>query len=101
KAILLIRAGIMEERTRRLNDALRCYTRVAPLVESSQDHALKGSYHFEYGLVLKRLSDPENRGDYLDLTLIEYVVPSFHYVQAGSPACRGAHDAGCGSCPGG
>jgi len=84
EAILLIRAGIIEERTRRLNDALRCYSRAAPLVERSQDHALKGSYHFEYGLVLGRLSDPENRGDYLDRALIEYAASSFHYEQAGN-----------------
>src|SRR2546421_3531655 len=84
EAILLIRAGIIEERTLRLNDALRCYSRAAPLVERSQDHALKGSYHFEYGLVLRRLSAPENREDYLDRALIEYTASSFHYEQAGN-----------------
>ena len=42
EAILLIRAGIIEERTRRLNDALQFYKRAAPLVERSDDHALKG-----------------------------------------------------------
>jgi len=47
RAILLIRAGIIEERTRRLEDALRYYNEAAPLVERSEDHALKGSFHFE------------------------------------------------------
>src|SRR5882762_9699063 len=84
EAILLIRAGIIEERTRRLNDALQFYKRAAPLVERSEDHALKGSFHFEYGLVLGRLSDPENRGDYIDRALIEYAASSFHYEQAGN-----------------
>jgi CheY-like chemotaxis protein len=84
EAILLIRAGIIEERTRRLNDALQFYKRAAPLVEQSKDHALKGSYHFEYGLVLRRLSAPENREDYLDRALIEYAASSFHYEQAGN-----------------
>lgn len=54
------------------------------MVERSQDHALKGSFHFEYGLVLGRLSDPENRGDYIDRALIEYAASSFHYEQAGN-----------------
>jgi len=36
EAILLIRAGIIEERTRRLNDALKFYERAAPLVERSE-----------------------------------------------------------------
>ena len=84
EAILLIRAGIIEERTRRLNDALQFYKRAAPLVERSEDHALKGSFHFEYGLVLRRLSAPENREDYLDRALIEYAASSFHYEQAGN-----------------
>jgi CheY-like chemotaxis protein/tetratricopeptide (TPR) repeat protein len=84
EAILLVRAGIIEERTRRLNDALKFYERASPLVERSDDHALKGSYHFAYGLVLKRLSTPENREDYLDRALIEYAASSFHYEQAGN-----------------
>src|SRR6266436_789196 len=84
EAILLIRAGIIEERTRRLNDALQFYKRAAPLVERSDDHALKGSFHFEYGLILRRLSAPENREDYVDRALIEYAASSFHYEQAGN-----------------
>lgn len=84
EAILLIRAGIIEERTRRLNEALKFYERAAPLVEKSDDHGLKGSYHFEYGLVLGRLSAPENREEYLDRALIEYAASSFHYEQAGN-----------------
>jgi len=84
RAILLIRAGIIEERPRRLQDALYFYDKAAPLVERSEDHALKGSFHFEYGLVLRRLSAPENREDYLDRALIEYAASSFHYEQAGN-----------------
>jgi CheY-like chemotaxis protein len=84
EAILLIRAGIIEQRTRRLNDAMHLYKKAAPLVERSEDHALKGSYHFQYGLVLRRLSAPENREDYLDRALIEYTASSFHYEQAGN-----------------
>ena len=84
EAILLICAGIIEERTRRLNDALKFYERAAPLVERSPDHAIKGSYHFAYGMVLRKLSAPEHRGDYLDRALIEYAASSFHYEQAGN-----------------
>jgi len=84
RAVLLIRAGIIEERTRRLQDALHFYNEAAPLVERSEDHALKGSFHFEYGLVLRRLSAPENREGYLDRALIEYAASSFHYEQAGN-----------------
>lgn len=84
RAILLIRSGIIEERSRRLDDALQFYNQAAPMVERSDDHALKGSFHFEYGLVLRRLSAPENREDYLDRALIEYAASGFHYEQAGN-----------------
>jgi len=84
RAILLIRAGIVEVWARRLRKALEFYKEASPLVEQSEDHALKGSYHFECGLVLKKLSAPENREDYLDRALIEYAASSFHYEQAGN-----------------
>jgi tetratricopeptide (TPR) repeat protein len=84
RAVLLIRAGIIEERTRRLQNALHFYNEAEPLVESSTDHALKGSLHFEYGLVFRRLAAPENREDYIDRALIEYAAASFHYEQAGN-----------------
>src|SRR5438132_7952567 len=44
KAVLLIRAGIIEERTRRLQSALNFYNEAQPLVDKSEDHVLKGSF---------------------------------------------------------
>jgi two-component system chemotaxis response regulator CheY len=84
KAALLIRAGIIEERTQRLHEALRFYNEAAPLVERSEDHTLKGAFHNEFGLVFRRLAAPENREDYLDRALIEYAAASFHFEQAGN-----------------
>jgi tetratricopeptide (TPR) repeat protein/ActR/RegA family two-component response regulator len=84
KAVLLIRAGIVEVWAQRLNEALRFYNEALPLVERSQDHALKGSFHIEYGLVFRRLATPENAEDYLDRALIEYAAASFHFEQAGN-----------------
>jgi len=84
KAVLLIRSGIIEERTQQLYQALRFYNEAGPLLEASDDHALKGAFHNEYGLVLRRLAAPENREDYLDRALIEYEAASFHFEQAGN-----------------
>ncbi len=84
KAIVLIRAGIVEAWSHRLNEAMRFYNEAAPLVETSKDHALKGSFHFEYGVLLRRLAAPENREEYLDRALIEYAASGFHYEQAGN-----------------
>jgi len=89
RAVLLIRAGIIEERTRRLQSAINFYNEAQPLVDKSEDHVLKGSFHFEYGLVLRRLAAPENREDYLDRALIEYAASSFHYEQAGNQRAQG------------
>ncbi len=83
RALLLIRAGEIEERTRRLQSALNFYNEAEPLVNSSHDHVLKGAFHNEYGLIFRRLAAPENREDYLDRALIEYAAASFHFELAG------------------
>ena len=83
-AVLLIRKGVVEADTQRLDQSLLCYTSALPLVEGSQDHALKGSFHIGYGILLTRLATPENREDYLDQALIEYAAASFHFEQAGN-----------------
>jgi tetratricopeptide (TPR) repeat protein len=83
KAVLLIRAGIVEVSAQRLNEALRYFNEAAPLIEKTDDHALRGSFHVEYGLVFRRLAAPENREEYLDRALMEYTAASFHFEQAG------------------
>jgi CheY-like chemotaxis protein/tetratricopeptide (TPR) repeat protein len=84
RAVLLIRAGIVEVDTQRFAQALRLYDEANPLVEGSQDHALKGGFHIAYGLVFRRLAAPENREDYMDRALIEYAAASFHFEEAGN-----------------
>src|SRR5205814_4960287 len=61
RALLLIRAGIIEERTQQLHEAMRLYDQAAPLLDQSEDHALKGQFHNGYGLVFSQLAVPENR----------------------------------------
>ncbi len=84
RAVVLIWSGIVEVWALRLNEALRFYNEAVPLVERSEDHALKGAFHNEFGLVFRRLAAPENREDYLDKALIEYAAASFHFEQAGN-----------------
>lgn len=83
KAVLFVRAGIVEVDAQRLNEALGYYDKAAPLLEHSVDHALKGTFHNSFGLVLRRLAAGENREDYLDRALIEYAAAGFHFEQAG------------------
>ncbi len=84
KAVVLIRAGVVEVDAGRLDQAVRFYNEAAPQVDRSDDHALKGSFHIAFGLVFRRLAAPENREDYLDKALIEYAAASFHFEQAGN-----------------
>lgn len=84
RAVLLIRAGIIEERRQRLQEALRYYYQAAPLLDRSEDHALKGAFHNEFALLFTRLGTEENRRDYLDKALIEGAAASFHFEQAGN-----------------
>ena len=84
KAILLIRVGIVEARRQKLQEALRYYDEASPLVAQSKDHALKGSFHIQYGLILRQLATPENREEYVDRALMEYAAASFHFEQAGN-----------------
>jgi CheY-like chemotaxis protein/tetratricopeptide (TPR) repeat protein len=84
KAVVLIRAGLVEVTAGRWNEALRFYEGSAPLVEKSTDHALKGTFHNSFGAVLSSLAAAEKREDCLDQALIEYAAASFHFEQAGN-----------------
>ncbi len=82
KAVLLVRAAIVEVDTKQFHHALHFYNEAVPADRKCEDHSLKGSFHNGYGLLLRRLATPENREDYLDRALIEYSAASFHYEQA-------------------
>jgi len=84
KAVVTIRAGLVEVDARRLNNALQLYTEAASLVKKSKDEALKGTFHNSLGVLLKHLATLETREDYLDRALIEYTAASFHFEQAGN-----------------
>lgn len=83
KAIVIVRAGLVEMTAGRLNEALRSYEMAAPLVEGSADHALKGSFHNGLGTLLNSMGIAERREDYIDRSLTEFAAASFHFEQAG------------------
>lgn len=83
KAVILIRAGLVEVEARRLNEALRFYNQVVPLLEKSTDHALKGAFHSQFALLYRKLGTGEPHNDYTDLALIEFAAAGFHFGQAG------------------
>ncbi|MGZ5434558.1 MAG: response regulator [Pyrinomonadaceae bacterium] len=84
RAVLLIRAGIVEATAGRSNEALRLYEEAADDVERSPDHALKGTFHNSLATLLTRMASVGDRQDYSDRALIEYAAASFHFEQAGN-----------------
>lgn len=82
--MILIWFGLVEGEAGRLHEALRLYNEAAPLIEKSDDHAVKGTFHNQFGLVFRRLAAPENRENYLDQALIEYAAASYHFEEAGN-----------------
>jgi len=83
RAVILIRAGMVEVDDGRLNQALRFYDEAASLLDGSQDHSLKGSFHSQLALLCNNLAITNNRDDYIDRALIEFAAASFHFEQAG------------------
>jgi len=78
----LLRSAIVERLSYRLSDALNILTRAAPLFETSTNHTLRGTFHYEFANVLRRLGEIENCAVYIDRAVIEYTAASFHFEQA-------------------
>jgi tetratricopeptide (TPR) repeat protein len=81
KAKILIRRTIVEVWDNRYYDALNILKEAEPVFESAND-ALKGRWHGQKGLVLRRLGTAEGQADYFDRAIIEYTAAIFHYEQA-------------------
>jgi CheY-like chemotaxis protein len=84
KALGLLRLAMVDTAAFRLNDALRVLAGAAHLFERSDNQNLKGSFHNEYAMLLRRLGEVERRDEYTDRALIEYAAASFHFEQAGN-----------------
>jgi CheY-like chemotaxis protein len=83
RAILLIRAGMVEVEARQFSQALQFYEEAGGLLRDSKDHSLKGSFHSQLALLCNNLAVTDNRDDYIDRALIEFAAASFHFEQAG------------------
>lgn len=83
RALAFLRSAIIERTANRHNDALRIHTEAALLFDHIENHLLRGSFHNEFGIVLKNLGATEDREDYIDRALIEYAAASYHFEQAG------------------
>lgn len=81
KAKILIRRTLVEISENRYSDALNILKEAESVFESASD-ALKGRWHGQKGLILRRLATAEGRADYADRAIIEFTAAIYHYEQA-------------------
>lgn len=81
KAKIHIRRTLVEISENRYHDALCILKEAEPVFESAGD-SLKGRWHGQKALVLRRLATAEERQDYFDKAIIEYTAAIYHYEQA-------------------
>ena len=89
RAKILIRHTLVEVWISRYHDAWIILEKARDFFETCGD-ALKGRWHGQRGLVLRRLATAERRPDYADRAIIEFTAAIYHYEQAG-------HERYCGS----
>lgn len=90
KALAVLRSAIVELQASRLNDAHHILTTAVSLFEASANHVLRGAFHDELGIVLRKLGAGESREEFIDSVLTQYTEASFHYEQAGHTRYRGS-----------
>jgi CheY-like chemotaxis protein len=88
RALALIRYAIVERSAGRLIEALHIHTEAAPLFDKINNHALKAMFHSGLAETLRKLSSIEQREDYVDRAIIEYVATSYHLDQLGNERNR-------------
>jgi CheY-like chemotaxis protein/Tfp pilus assembly protein PilF len=81
QAKILIRRSIIEVWTGHYLEAWDILDKAREFFETSGD-VLKGRWHGQMGLVLRRLATAEQRADYMDRAIIEYTAAIYHYEKA-------------------
>jgi CheY-like chemotaxis protein len=82
KAKISILSSIVLSDIGRYHDALQIL-KEAELFFESCDDVLKGNWHGQMGLVLRRLGTIERRANYFDRAIIEYTAAIYYYEKAG------------------
>jgi tetratricopeptide (TPR) repeat protein len=81
KGKILIRSTLVEISAGRYHDAIKILDEAEPVFSVASD-ALKGRWHAQMGLVMRRLGMGEGRADYLDRAIIEITAAIYHFEQA-------------------
>jgi tetratricopeptide (TPR) repeat protein len=81
KAKIHIRRTLVEISENRYHEALGILKEAEQVFNSASD-ALKGRWHGQKALVLRRLATAEGRSDYADRAVIEFTAAIYHFEQA-------------------
>lgn len=81
KAKIRIRSTVIEISAGRYHDALQVLKEAEPDFQGASD-AVKGRWHAQMAIVLRRLGTAEGHTDYLDRAIIEYTAAIFHFGRA-------------------
>jgi tetratricopeptide (TPR) repeat protein len=79
---ILVRQTLIEISSGRYYEALAMLDKARSSFEN-YPHALKGRWHGQMALVLRKLGSTEYRSDYYDRAIVEYTAASIHLEQAG------------------
>lgn len=82
RAKILIRRASIEIWLGRYHEAWKLLDDARPAFDESS-HALKGRWHGQMALILRRLATAEGRVDYSDRAIIEFTAAIYHYEEAG------------------
>jgi tetratricopeptide (TPR) repeat protein len=81
KAKILIRSTVIEISAGRYHDALQILKEAEQDFQTASD-AVRGRWHAQMALVLRRLGTAEGHTDYFDRAIIEYIAAIFHFGRA-------------------
>lgn len=81
RAKISIRRAAVEIREGRYYEARRVLEQARPVFEGAGD-VLRGKWHGQMGLVLRRLGTTEGKAEYFDHAIIEYTAAAYHYESA-------------------
>jgi len=78
-----LNSAVVESSCGRDQTALQIHLQAAPFFDVSTNSALKGKFHNEFAVVLKKLGVDQRREEYIDRALVEYTAAAYHWEEAG------------------
>jgi tetratricopeptide (TPR) repeat protein len=82
RAVVLLRRVTVECAAGRLHSALSILKESDQMLNESENHNLRGSFHNLHAVTLRRLGDMDRNEDYYDRAIIEFTAAVFHYERA-------------------